>query len=104
LGTTSNRWRNLLVSGYIDFNGHGYLQSGRTTSFNYGYTYQSSSQDLTNSMGMFSGPGGEEGGIVVTPDGCFVYNSSDSGYNFICFDKDLGGDFTVDTSKTFYIA
>lgn len=100
----SNRWRNLLLSGYIDFNGHGYLQSGRSTSFNYGYTYQSSNQDLANSMGMFSGPGGEEGGIVVTPDGCFVYNSSDSGYNFICFDKDLGGNFTVDTSKTFYIA
>ena len=96
---------NEYITGYINFNGHGYLQSGRSTSFNYGYTFKSSSQDLSNSMGMYSGPGGEEGAIVVTPNGCFIYNSSDSGFNFVCYDKDLGGNFETEagSNRTFAI-
>lgn len=92
---------NCKITGYLNFNDHGYLQSGRSSSFNYGYSLQIG--DSANSMGMFSGPGGEEGAVIVTPDTCIVYNSSDTGYNFACYDKDRGGDLTTTNSLLFAV-
>ena len=92
---------NATITGYINLNNHGYLMSGRSTSFNYGYSL--SLGDSSNSMGMFSGPGGEEGAIIVSPDTCVIYNSFDQGYGFAVFDKDRGGDLTADTSRVFSI-
>lgn len=92
---------NATITGYINLNNHGYLMSGRSTSFNYSYSL--SLGDSSNSMGMFSGPGGEEGAIIVSPDTCVIYNSFDQGYGFAVFDKDRGGDLTTDTSRVFSI-
>ena len=52
---------------------------------------------------MYSGPAGEAGGIVISPDGCLIYNSSDCGYNLQVRDKDLGSDLTNIATLTFGI-
>ena len=87
------------ITGFINLNDHGYLMSGRSSSFNYGYSL--SLGDSSNSMGMFSGPGGEEGAVIVSPDTCVIYNSFDQGWGFQVFDKDRGGDLTTDNSRVF---
>jgi hypothetical protein len=52
---------------------------------------------------MFSGSASEEGGVIISPDTCVIFNSFDQGYGFAIFDKDRGGDLTTDTSRVFSI-
>ena len=52
---------------------------------------------------MYSGSASEAGGVVISPDGCLIYNSSDCGYNLQVRDKDLGADLTAAGTLTFGI-
>lgn len=92
---------NVSIGQYLEFSNSAHIATNRSTDYHYGYTFNLS--DSYNSIGMYSGAGGESGGVVVSPDTCLIYNSSDTGYNLQVRDKDLGSDLTADATLTFAI-
>lgn len=92
---------NMAIGQHLEFSNGAHISTNRSTDYHYGYTFNLSSN--TQSIGMYSGPAGEAGGVVISPDGCLIYNSSDCGYNLQVRDKDLGTDLTATATLTFGI-
>ena len=92
---------NMAIGQHLEFSNGAHISTNRSTDYHYGYTFNLG--DNTKSIGMYSGPGGEAGGVVISPDGCLIYNSSDCGYNLQVRDKDLGSDLTNIDTLTFGI-
>lgn len=92
---------NMAIGQHLKFSNEAHISTNRSTDYHYGYTFNLG--DNAKSIGMYSGPAGEAGGVVISPDGCLIYNSSDCGYNLQVRDKDLGGDLTNIATLTFAI-
>lgn len=92
---------NMAIGQHLEFSNGAHISTNRSTDYHYGYTFNLG--DNTKSIGMYSGPVGEAGGVVISPDGCLIYNSSDCGYNLQVRDKDLGSDLTNIATLTFGI-
>ena len=92
---------NMAIGQHLEFSNGAHISTNRSTDYHYGYTFNLG--DNTKSIGMYSGPVEEAGGVVISPDGCLIYNSSDCGYNLQVRDKDLGSDLTNIATLTFGI-
>lgn len=92
---------NMAIGQNLKFSNEAHISTNRSTDYHYGYTFNLT--DNEHSIGMYSGPIGEAGGVVISPDGCLIYNSSDCGYNLQVRDKDLGSDLTNIATLTFGI-
>ena len=92
---------NMAIGQHLEFSNGAHISTNRSTDYHYGYTFNLG--DNAKSIGMYSGPSGEAGGVVISPDGCLIYNSSDCGYNLQVRDKDLGSDLTNIATLTFGI-
>ena len=92
---------NMAIGQHLKFSNEAHISTNRSTDYHYGYTFNLGAN--ANSIGMYSGPAGEAGGVVISPDGCLIYNSSDCGYNLQVRDKDLGTDLTNIATLTFGI-
>jgi hypothetical protein len=92
---------NMAIGQNLKFSNEAHISTNRSTDYHYGYTFNLEAN--AQSIGMYSGPVGEAGGVVISPDGCLIYNSSDCGYNLQVRDKDLGSDFTNIATLTFGI-
>lgn len=92
---------NMAIGQHLEFSNGAHISTNRSTDYHYGYTFNLG--DNAKSIGMYSGPVGEAGGVVISPDGCLIYNSSDCGYNLQVRDKDLGSDLTNIATLTFGI-
>ena len=92
---------NMAIGQHLEFSNGAHISTNMSTDYHYGYTFNLG--DNTKSIGMYSGPVGEAGGVVISPDGCLIYNSSDCGYNLQVRDKDLGSDLTNIATLTFGI-
>lgn len=92
---------NAAFSQYIQFSNGAHVATNRSTDYHHGYTFNIG--DNSNNIGIYSGSGGECGAVIVSPEGCLIYNSSDCGYNLDIHDKDLGADLTSSSTRTFCI-
>lgn len=92
---------NMAIGQHLEFSNGAHISTNRSTDYHYGYTFNLT--DNAKSIGMYSGPSGEAGGVVISPDGCLIYNASDCGYNLQVRDKDLGSDLTNIATLTFGI-